>query len=145
MIGTLMLFYFFQRILNFMLVYFQRHMNGYGSHTFKLINAYGTPSWCKFHFKCDQGIKNLSADRAAQLSGENPDYAIQDLYNAIANGNPPSWSLKIQIMTMEQAEKSKINPFDVTKVWSHSEFPLIPVGRMVLNRNPTNYFAEGKI
>jgi catalase len=140
-----MLFYLFvPRILNFMLVYFQRHMNGYGSHTFKLVNADGTPSWCKFHFKCDQGIKNLSAERAAQLSGENPDYAIQDLYNAIANGNPPSWSLKIQVMTMEQAEKSKINPFDVTKIWPHSDYPLIPVGRMVLNRNPTNYFAEGK-
>lgn len=119
-----------------------RHMNGYGSHTFKLVNAEGVAHWCKFHFKCDQGIKNLSPQKAAELSGENPDYAIQDLYNAIANGNFPSWSLKIQVMTMEQAEKSKMNPFDVTKVWSQSEFPLIPVGRMVLNRNPANYFAE---
>jgi catalase len=84
----------------------------------------------------------LSAKRAGELAGENPDYALEDLYNAIANGNFPSWSLYIQVMSIEEAEKSKFNPFDVTKVWPHSEYPLIPVGRMVLNRNPTNYFAE---
>lgn len=119
-----------------------RHMNGYGSHTFKLVNAKGEIHYCKFHFKTDQGIKNLSAQKAAELSGENPDYAIQDLYNAIANGKFPSWSLKIQVMTVEQAEKASFNPFDVTKVWPHGEYPLIDVGRLVLNRNPTNYFAE---
>jgi len=119
-----------------------RFMNGYGSHTFKLVNAQGKPVYCKFHFKTDQGIKNLSAKRAGELAGENPDYALEDLYNAIANGNFPSWSLYIQVMSIEEAEKSKFNPFDVTKVWPHSEYPLIPVGRMVLNRNPTNYFAE---
>jgi catalase len=84
----------------------------------------------------------LPASRAAALAGENPDYATQDLYNAIANGNFPSWTLYLQIMTVEQAETNKFNPFDVTKVWSHKEFPLIPVGRLVLNRNPRNYFAE---
>lgn len=84
----------------------------------------------------------MPVERANQLAGENPDYAIQDLYNAIANGNFPSWTLYLQVMTIEQAEKSKVNPFDVTKVWSHGEFPLIPVGRLVLNRNPANYFAE---
>ena len=84
----------------------------------------------------------MPAGRAAALAGENPDYAIQDLYNAIANGNFPSWSLYLQIMTVEEAEAHKFNPFDVTKVWSHKEFPLIPVGKLVLNRNPKNYFAE---
>jgi catalase len=117
-------------------------MNGYGSHTFKLVNAQNEVNYCKFHFKTDQGIKNLTASRAAQLAGENPDYSIQDLYNAIANGQFPSWSLYIQIMTIDEAEKLRFNPFDVTKVWSHKEFPLIPVGRLVLNRNPKNYFAE---
>nr|AGH07917.1 catalase [Brachionus calyciflorus] len=119
-----------------------RHMNGYGSHTFKLVNSQGNPVYCKFHFKTDQGIKNLSSDRAGQLAGENPDYATEDLYNSIANGNYPSWTLYIQVMTYEEAEKCKFNPFDLTKVWSHAEYPLIPVGRLVLNRNPTNYFAE---
>lgn len=119
-----------------------RHMNGYGSHTFKLVNASGQVNWCKFHFKTDQGIKNLSAERADQLAGENPDYAIQDLYNSIANGAPPSWTLYLQIMTEAQADAATFNPFDLTKVWSHKAFPLIPVGRMVLNRNPANYFAE---
>lgn len=119
-----------------------RFMNGYGSHTFKLVNVQGKPTYCKFHFKTDQGIKNLSAQRAGELAGENPDYALEDLYNAIANGNFPSWTLYIQVMSIEEAEKCKFNPFDVTKIWPHSEYPLIPVGRMVLNRNPTNYFAE---
>lgn len=84
----------------------------------------------------------MPADKAAHLAGENPDYAIQDLYNAIANGNFPSWTLYIQVMTVEEAEKVSFNPFDVTKVWPHGEYPLIPVGRLVLNRNPSNYFAE---
>lgn len=119
-----------------------RHMNGYGSHTFKLVNDKNEYVYCKFHFKSDQGIKNLSASKADQLAGENPDYAIEDLYNAIANGQFPSWSLKLQIMTEEQAKNNSFNPFDVTKVWSQKEFPLIPVGKLTLNRNPQNYFAE---
>nr|AKG51681.1 catalase [Oryzias sinensis] len=119
-----------------------RHMNGYGSHTFKLVNADGDRVYCKFHYKTDQGIKNLSVEEAEHLASTNPDYAIGDLFNAIANGNYPSWTFYIQVMTFEQAEKFQFNPFDLTKVWSHKEFPLIPVGRMVLNRNPVNYFAE---
>jgi len=119
-----------------------RHMNGYGSHTFKVYNNDKHPYWCKFHFKTDQGIKNLSAEEAGEIAGKNPDYAIQDLYNSIANGNPPSWTLHLQIMTMEQAETHPENPFDLTKVWSHADYPLIEVGKMVLDRNPTNYFAE---
>lgn len=119
-----------------------RHMNGYGSHTFKLVNAKGEVHFCKFHYKTNQGIKNLSAGRAAELGGADPDYSIRDLYNAIANKQYPSWTWYLQVMTPKEAETSKINPFDVTKVWPHSEFPLIPVGRMVLDRNPKNYFAE---
>ncbi|XP_065906105.1 catalase-like isoform X2 [Dysidea avara] len=119
-----------------------RFMNGYGSHTFKMVNKDGTPVYCKFHYKTDQGIRNYPVEEAAVTAGTNPDYAIQDLYDAIANGNFPSWTMSIQVMTFEQAEKWKFNPFDLTKVWPHKEFPLIPVGKMVLNRNPVNYFAE---
>lgn len=119
-----------------------RHMNGYGSHTFKMVNKQGEPIYCKFHFKTDQGIKNLMADKAGELGGTDPDYANRDLFNAIASGNHPSWSVKIQVMTFDQAEKYRYNPFDLTKIWPHKEFPLIPVGRMVLNENPKNYFAD---
>ncbi|KAG8012320.1 Catalase, partial [Nibea albiflora] len=119
-----------------------RHMNGYGSHTFKLVNDNGERFYCKFHYKTDQGIKNLTVEEADRLASTNPDYAIGDLFNAISNGNFPSWTFYIQVMTFEQAEKFQFNPFDLTKVWSHKEYPLIPVGKMVLNRNPVNYFAE---
>ncbi|RUS77618.1 hypothetical protein EGW08_014618 [Elysia chlorotica] len=119
-----------------------RHMNGYGSHTFKLVNKEGQAFYCKFHCKTDQGIKNLMADRAGDLSGTDPDYAQRDLFNAIDEGNFPSWSMYIQVMTFEEAEKSAFNPFDLTKVWPQGKYPLIPVGRLVLNRNPKNYFAE---
>jgi len=119
-----------------------RHMNGYGSHTFKLVNAAGKPVYCKFHFKTNQGIKNLTVEKAHKLSADDPDYAIHDLYNNIANGNFPSWSLYIQVMTFEDAEKFRWNPFDLTKIWPHGQFPLIPVGKLVLDRNPQNYFAE---
>ncbi|KAF7270927.1 hypothetical protein GWI33_016136 [Rhynchophorus ferrugineus] len=119
-----------------------RHMNGYGSHTFKLVNKNGDYVYCKFHYKTDQGIKNLDVTKAEKLAGSDPDYSLRDLYNAIANGNFPSYTFSIQVMTPEQAKKFKFNPFDLTKIWSHSEFPLIPVGKLVLNRNPENYFAE---
>ncbi|XP_064628872.1 catalase-like [Lineus longissimus] len=119
-----------------------RHMNGYGSHTFKLVNAEGKPTYCKFHFKTDQGIKNLPADVAAELAGSDPDYAIRDLHEAIAKGNHPSWSVFIQVMSYEEADKVSFNPFDLTKIWPQSMYPLIPVGKMVLDRNPKNYFAE---
>lgn len=119
-----------------------RHLNGYGSHTFKLVNDKNEAVYCKFHFKTNQGIKNLSAARAGELAGEDPDYSTRDLYNAIAEGNYPSWTVYLQVMTFSEAEKHRWNPFDVTKVWPHSDFPLVPVGRMVLNRNPSNYFLE---
>lgn len=119
-----------------------RHMNGYGSHTFKLINDKGEPTYCKFHFKTNQKIKNLPVDRANDLSATDPDYSIRDLYNAIAKGEYPTWNLHIQIMSYAEAEKASFNPFDVTKVWPQKEYPLIPVGKLVLDRNPNNYFAE---
>ncbi|XP_011409548.1 PREDICTED: catalase-like [Amphimedon queenslandica] len=119
-----------------------RHMNGYGSHTFKLVNSKGEPVYCKFHYKTDQGIKNMPVGKAAELAGTNPDYSIQDLYEAIATGNFPSWTLSIQVMTYEQAEKCSFNPFDLTKVWPHADYPLIPVGKITLNRNPSNYFFD---
>ncbi|XP_039254419.1 catalase-like [Styela clava] len=119
-----------------------RHMNGYGSHTFKMVNKDGKPIYCKFHFKCDQGIKNLMADKANELAGSDPDYANRDLFNAISEGNFPSWTFKIQVMTFEQAEKLPFNPFDLTKIWPQADYPLIPVGRMVLNENPKNYFTD---
>ncbi|XP_026706610.1 catalase isoform X1 [Athene cunicularia] len=119
-----------------------RHMNGYGSHTFKLVNASGRAVYCKFHVKTDQGIKNLSVEEAGRLASTDPDYGIRDLYNAIAKGDYPSWSFYIQVMTFEEAEKFPFNPFDLTKIWPHGDYPLIPVGKVVLNRNPVNYFVE---
>jgi len=119
-----------------------RHMNGYGSHTFKLVNTFGKPVYCKFHCKTDQGIKNLPAEKADQLAGADPDYAIRDLHNAIEKAQFPSWTMYIQVMTYKEAEEHKFNPFDLTKVWSQKDFPLLPVGKITLNRNPKNYFSE---
>jgi len=119
-----------------------RFMNGYGSHTYKFINDNQEAFYVKFHFKTDQKIKNLDVKRADDLAGSDPDYSIRDLYTAIAKENFPSWTLKVQIMTFAQAERFKFNPFDLTKVWPQSEYPLHEVGKMVLNRNPNNYFAE---
>lgn len=119
-----------------------RHMNGYGSHTFKFVNAKNEFFWVKFHFKTNQGIKNLPVAKADEFASTDPDYSTRDLFNAISEGNFPSWTLYVQIMTDAEAEKFRWNPFDLTKIWSQSEFPLIPVGRLVLNRNPKNYFAE---
>ncbi|XP_029438307.1 catalase-like [Rhinatrema bivittatum] len=119
-----------------------RHIDGFGVHAFKLVNAKGEAVYCKFHYKSDQGIKNLLSDEAAKLVASNPDYGIQDLFDAIAKGDFPSWSLSIQVMTFKEAEDYKFNPFDSTKIWSEKDYPLIPVGKLVLNRNPINYFAE---
>lgn len=119
-----------------------RHMNGYGSHTFKLVNDKNEAVYCKFHMKTDQGIKNLPVEEAEKLASTDPDYSLRDLYNAIASGNFPSWTVHIQVMTFENARKWQLNPFDLTKVWPQKEFPLIKVGKFTLNRNPDNYFAQ---
>jgi catalase len=122
--------------------YGYRHMNGFGSHTFSMINAENERVWVKFHFKTKQGIKNFSNADAVKMKGENPDFAQEDLVYAIAEGNYPKWTLSIQIMTEEQAQEFRWNPFDVTKVWFHDEFPLIEVGEMELNEIPNNFFAH---
>ncbi|OZM58202.1 catalase [Lottiidibacillus patelloidae] len=119
-----------------------RHMNGYGSHTFKWVNAQGEAVWVKYHFKTEQGIKNLSTDVAAKFAGENPDYHTEELFNAIEKEDFPAWKVYVQVMPFEDANTYRYDPFDVTKVWSHKDYPLIEVGRMVLDRNPENYFAE---
>ena len=119
-----------------------RHMNGYGSHTFKWVNAAGEAVWVKYHFKAEQGVKNMSNEVAAKLAGENPDYHTEDLFNAIEKGDFPAWKLYVQIMPLEDADTYRFDPFDVTKVWSHKDYPIVEAGRMVLNRNPENYFAE---
>jgi catalase len=123
-----------------------RHMDGFGSHTFSLINATGERVWAKWHFKTQQGIKNLSANEAALLCGSDPDHAQRDLFNAIANNHFPKWNVMLQVMTenerVEWEKKTGWNAFDVTKVWPHQDFPRMLVGVFELNRNPGNYHAE---
>ena len=119
-----------------------RKMNGYGSHTFSLIDGKNKRTWVKFHFKTMQGNKTLNGHQAEELKGKDPDYAQRDLVDAISKGDFPKWALKIQVMTDEQAKKFKWNPFDVSKVWPHSDYPLIDVGTMELNEIPANYHAD---
>jgi catalase len=119
-----------------------RNMNGYGSHTYSLINEKNERVWVKFHFKTAQGIQCLSDEEATKIIGQDRESHQRDLFGAIERGDFPKWNMKIQIMTEQQAEKTSFNPFDLTKVWPHGDFPLIDVGVMELNRNPENYFAE---
>jgi catalase len=119
-----------------------RHMNGYGSHTYSLINAAGERFWVKFHFKTVQGIQCLNDDEAARIVGTDRESNQRDLFEAIERRDFPKWRLKVQVMPEAQAEKAAFNPFDLTKVWPHKDYPLIEVGVMELNRNPENYFAE---
>ncbi|MBQ7024454.1 MAG: catalase [Akkermansia sp.] len=119
-----------------------RHMHGFGSHAYSFINAAGERVWCKFHFVSQQGIRCLSDAEADTLNGKDPDSAGHDLFNAIAEGNFPKWTLCVQLMTDKQAQAFPFNPFDLTKVWPHGDFPLREVGVLELNRNPENYFAE---
>ncbi len=119
-----------------------RHMNGYGSHTFSLINQNNEKVWVKFHFKTAQGIKNFKAQDASDLRGIDPDYAQRDLVEAIERKEYPQWNVKIQVMTQEESKTFRWNPFDLTKIWPHSEFPLIDVGVMELNQIPHNYFRD---
>jgi catalase len=119
-----------------------RHLHGFGSHTYSLINAKGERVWCKFHFRSMQGIRNMMDDEAAALIGRDRESHQRDLFEAIARGEYPKWKVSLQVMTQAQAETFRWNPFDLTKVWPHKEFPLIEVGVMELNRNPENYFAD---
>ncbi len=119
-----------------------RHMNGYGSHTFAWINAAGERFWIKYHFKTRQGIQCFTAEQATRMAGIDPDHATRDLYGAIAAGDFPAWRVLVQIMPEAEAATCSFDPFDVTKVWPHGDYPLIEIGELVLDRNPGNYFAE---
>jgi catalase len=119
-----------------------RHMNGHSSHTFKWYNARGAYCWVKYHFKTAQGIQNFTREEAARMAGDNPDHATRDLHDAIARRDFPSWRVCVQIMPPADAKHYRWNSFDVTKIWPHADYPLIEIGRMVLNRNPGNYFAD---
>jgi catalase len=119
-----------------------RHMNGYSSHTYMWVNAAGDRFWVKYHFKTDQGIECLTQDEADRIAGEKPDYHRQDLFEAIREGDFPSWTLYMQVMPFEEAKTYRFNPFDLTKVWPHGDYPLIKVGSMTLNRNLTDFHTE---
>lgn len=119
-----------------------RHMHGFGSHTFSFINANKERFWVKFHFRTQQGIKNLTDEEAANIMGQDRDSHQRDLYNAIEKGDFPKWTMYIQIMEEAEAEKVPFHPFDLTKVWSHHDYPLIEVGEFELNRNPDNYYLD---
>lgn len=122
--------------------YGYRCMNGYGSHTYKWVNKDGKVFYVKWHFKSDQGIKNMTGPEADAMKSVDCDFSQRDLFDNIANGKFPTWKYCVQIMEEKDAENYKWNIFDVTKVWPHSEYPLIPVGTLTLNRNPDNYHAE---
>ncbi len=119
-----------------------RHMHGFGSHTFSMINDKNERVWVKFHLVCQQGIKTLTDEEAEKITGKDREAHQRDLYGSIEKGDYPRWKMFIQVMTEEQALKMPYNPFDLTKVWYKKDFPLIEVGYLELNRNPENYFAE---
>ncbi len=119
-----------------------RHVNGYGSHTYSFINDKDERFWVKFHFKTMQGIATLTDEEAGRLIAGDRESHQRDLYHSIENGDYPKWRFCVQVMPEEDAEKTPFNPFDLTKVWPHGDYPLIEVGVLELNRNPENYFAE---
>ncbi|WP_306366768.1 catalase [Nocardiopsis sp. CC223A] len=119
-----------------------RHMDGFSSHTYQWINAEGKRVWVKYHFLTDQGNDFLTQDEADRLAGADGDAHRRDLFEAIERGEYPSWTLKVQIMPLEDAATYRFNPFDLTKVWPHGDYPLIEVGRMTLNENPSNHFIH---
>ncbi len=118
------------------------YMNGYGSHTYSFINAENERFWVKFHFKTQQGIQNMMQEEADRTVGKDADYHTRKLFEAIDRGDYPKWTFYVQVMPEAEAENYRWNPFDLTKVWPHADYPLIEVGVMELNRNPENYFAE---
>ncbi|HDU8609825.1 TPA: catalase [Morganella morganii] len=119
-----------------------RHMHGFGSHTYSFISGNNERFWVKFHFRCQQGIANLMDDEAEQLIGKDRESSQRDLFNAIEKGDYPRWNLQIQVMPETDAAKVPYNPFDLTKVWPHADYPLMDVGYFELNRNPENYFSD---
>lgn len=119
-----------------------RHMNGYGSHTFGWVNDAGDKVWVKYHLHSDQGTEHLSQDDGDRLAGASPDYYRQDLFGSIAEGQFPSWTCYVQVMPFDDAPDYRFNPFDLTKVWPHADYPLRRFGKLTLNRNPENFFAQ---
>src|SRR6201994_121822 len=119
-----------------------RHMNGYSSHTYSWINAGGERFWVKYHFKTVQGVENLTLDEAGAIASADPDYYRRDLWDAIAAADAPKGPLEIQIMPFEDSAGYRFNPFDLTKTWPHADYPPVTIGRLVLDRNPANHFAE---
>jgi len=121
-----------------------REMNGYGSHTFLWENAAREKHWVKYHFETNQGDGNayLSQADADRIAGEDGDYHRRDLWENIKKGNAPSWTLFVQLMPIADAADYRFNPFDLTKIWPHSDYPLVKVGTLTLNRNPEKYFAQ---
>ena len=119
-----------------------RHMDGFGSHTFHWVNAAGERFWVKFHFKTDQGIRCLTSPEAEIAGGKDPAFLQKDLYDAIGRSDFPSWTLKVQVMPEKNGASYRFNPFDLTKVWPYRDYPLIPIGKLVLNQVPDNYFAD---
>lgn len=119
-----------------------RHMNGYGSHTYLWVNDAGERFWVKYHFKTDQGIEFLTQEEADELAGADPDAHQRDLFDSIKAGNHPSWTLHVQVMGYEEAKEYRFNPFDLTKVWPHADYPLHEVGKLTLERNVVDYHSE---
>jgi catalase len=119
-----------------------RHINGYGVHTYKYGKEDGSFKYVKIHFKPDAGIQCFSDEDATRLAGEEPDYHVKDLYNAIEKGDYPTWTMYLQVMDPADAETYHWNIFDATKIWPHADYPLLPVGKLTLNKNPDNYFQD---
>lgn len=119
-----------------------RHMNGYSSHTYMWVNAQQERFWVKYHFKTDQGIECLTQSEAVRIAGEDADYHRRDLFEAIAKGQHPSWTMHVQVMPFAEAEDYRFNPFDLTKVWPHQDYPLHEVGKLTLDTNPTDHHSE---
>lgn len=119
-----------------------RHMNGYTSHTYMWVNDKGERFWVKYHFKTDQGIETLTQEEGDRIAGDDADYHRRDLFDAISSKAFPSWTMKVQIMPYEDAKNYRFNPFDLTKVWPHEDYPLHEVGKLTLNRNPTDFHSE---
>jgi catalase len=119
-----------------------RQMHGFGSHTFKWVNAAGKACWVKYHFKTETGIANLTSDEAAAIAAKDPDHATRDLFEHIKAGGIAAWKAFVQVMPYEDAATYRYDPFDITRVWRYKDYPLVPIGRLVLDRNPQNFFAE---
>lgn len=121
-----------------------RHMHGFGVNTYKLVNKNSEIHYAKFHWRCQQKIRNLEPSKASKLAGIDPDYSLRDIQAAINSSKPPSWTLHVQVIPEREASKAKFNPFDATKTWPHADYPLIEIGKMTLDKNVDNFFAQNE-